>query len=84
MSINGLDEYDFEKHTIEDHLLKAAEISLKIKLEGSDPKKCWKNLREEHKCEIFGRLLKESNEHLEQIFPQQIQGLRYLISGFEG
>ncbi|MCL7386496.1 MAG: hypothetical protein LZ166_03075 [Thaumarchaeota archaeon] len=84
VSINGLDEYDFEKHTIEDHLLKAAEISLKIKLEGSDPKKCWKNLREEHKYEIFGRLLKESNEHLEQIFPQQIQGLRYLISGFEG
>jgi lysyl-tRNA synthetase class II len=26
VSINGLDEYNFEKHTIEDHLLKAVEI----------------------------------------------------------
>jgi acetoin utilization deacetylase AcuC-like enzyme len=62
-------------------LLKAAEIFLKIKPEGNDPKECWRSLREEHKYEIFNKL-KESNEYLEQIFPQQFGGLRCLTHPF--
>ncbi|RLA83054.1 MAG: hypothetical protein DRG31_06615 [Deltaproteobacteria bacterium] len=75
--INGLDDYRFKRHTIEDHLLKAAEVFLGIKLSKNDPKECWRNLREEDQYEVFRKLSKTAS--LDKLFPQQIKGLKSLL-----
>ena len=73
--VNGLSEYTFKKHSIEDHLLKAAEKLLKVKIDEEDPKEGWSKLRD-RQDEVF-RQLKDA-KNLDDIFPQQIKGLKLL------
>jgi len=74
--INGLDEILTDKHTIEDHLLKAAEI-LSIDVGDFDnSKEAWKSI-EHHHVEIF-KGLKEKRNIVGSVFPQQIKGCEYL------
>lgn len=83
MSINGLTEMPVEKHSIEDHLLKAAmslEI-IKVEEELKDSKRSWNSLEESQRDEIF-RKLKESSKLTKEIFPQQVRGCEYLRSSF--
>ena len=76
--INGLDEIHTDKHSIEDHLLKAAEI-LSIDVGDFDNSKAaWNSIKDRHE-EIF-KGLKEKREIVECVFPQQIKGCEYLKS----
>ena len=74
--VNGLDDYPFEKHSIEDHLLKAAERLLKIEVNERDPKKGWNKLKD-RQVELFRKL--KNIKNLNDIFPQQIRGLKMLL-----
>ncbi|HIE23453.1 MAG TPA: hypothetical protein EYP68_04405 [Candidatus Korarchaeota archaeon] len=73
--VNGLDEIQTEKHTVEDHLLRASEVfGIEIgNFENS--KDAWRRMRNYHE-EIFVKL-KKSRE-IEEIFPQQFRGCEYL------
>lgn len=62
--INGLDDIPTERHAIEDHLIKIAKIEVK----GSS-KTTWWNLNQDKKDE----------KTVKQIFPQQIEGCKYLM-----
>ena len=74
--INGLDEIHTDKHTIEDHLLKVAEM-LSIEVEDfENSKEAWKSI-EHHHVEIF-KGLKEKRNIVGSVFPQQIKGCEYL------
>ena len=73
--VNGLDEYSFKRHTIEDHLLKAAEELLGVKISSEDPKEGWKELKN-RQYEVFKRMKDISD--IEDIFPQQVKGLKCL------
>ncbi|MEA2032327.1 MAG: hypothetical protein U9N41_01945 [Euryarchaeota archaeon] len=76
--INGLDEIHTDKHTIEDHLLKVAEM-LSIKVEDFETsKEAWKSIERRH-VEIF-KGLKEKRNIVGSVFPQQIKGCEYLKS----
>ena len=76
--INGLDDIHTDKHTIEDHLLKAAEmLSIGINDLG-DSKEAWKSIEYHHE-EVF-KGLKEKRNIVESVFPQQIRGCKYLKS----
>ena len=76
--INGLDEIHTDKHSIEDHLLKAAKI-LSIEVEDfENSKEAWKSI-ERHHVEIF-KGLKEKRNIVGSVFPQQIKGCEYLKS----
>jgi len=77
--INGLEEISTKKHTVEDHLLKAAQPLLKTptKIE-DDPKTAWKRLKQQH-GQIYQKL-REKLSLIRQIFPQHIKGLRLLTA----
>lgn len=75
--INGLDEIQTTKHSIEDHLLKAAEI-LSIDVGDFDNSKAaWKSINHDRQLKIF-KGLKEKRKIVESVFPQQIKGCEYL------
>jgi len=75
--INGLDEILTDQHTIEDHLLKAAEIlSIDVGNFGNS-KKAWHSVTIERQLKIFEEL-KTKGKRLESIFPQQVKGCEYL------
>jgi len=79
MVINGLDEIHTDKHSIEDHLLKAAEI-LSIDVGDFDNSKAaWKSINHDRQLKIF-KGLKEKRKIVESVFPQQIKGCEYLKS----
>jgi len=73
--VNGLDEYNFKRHSIEDHLLKAAEKLLGSKVSTEDPKEGWKELKN-IQDEIFENLKERCK--IEDVFPQQVKGLKLL------
>lgn len=74
--INGLDEIHTDKHSIEDHLLKAAGM-LKIEVGDSEnSKEAWNSIKDRHE-DIF-KELKKKRKIVEGVFPQQIQGCKYL------
>ena len=74
--LNGLDK--FEKHSIEDHLVKCAEEFLKVKIDDKkDPKKVWKGLTREQQEEIFKKL-KERKNKAYLIFPQHFEAFKFL------
>jgi len=76
--INGLDENPTDKHTIEDHLLKAAKI-LSIGIEDfGNSKEAWNSIEYHHE-KVF-KELKARRKILESVFPQQIRGCEYLKS----
>jgi len=71
--INGLDDIPTERHAIEDHLIKIAKIEVK----GSS-KTTWWNLNQDKRDEVF-KILKKDEKAVKQIFPQQIEGCKYLM-----
>lgn len=79
--INGLDELPFEKHMVEDHLLKAAKILLGEQIDNvfsksRDAKEAWKKLYR-YREDIY-RKLKIDKKLLETVFPQQVRAMRIL------
>ncbi len=75
--INGLDEIHTDKHSIEDHLLKAAEM-LSIDVgDFENSKEVWNSINHDRQLKIFNEL-KEKRKMVESVFPQQIQGCNYL------
>jgi len=84
--INGLDSPHFKKHTVEDHLLKAMELSSggdeveKILREsGYDPKDAWWNkLEKRRQYEIIEGLFEMEKESLRDIFPQHFEAFGFL------
>ena len=77
--INGLDEILTDQHTIEDHLLKAAEM-LSIDVGNfENSKKAWQSVTIERQLKIF-KDLKTKGKRLERIFPQQVKGCESLKS----
>lgn len=80
--ISGLDEAPHSKHTVEDHLLMAAERLLgreSVPSGVSDPKRAWAILRDRHD-EVFARLLRVNRDLLREVFPQHIRALEFLSS----
>jgi len=74
--INGLDEIRTDQHTIEDHLLKAAEI-LSIDVGNfENSKKAWQAIPE-RQLKIF-KELKTKGKLVGTIFQQQVKGCEYL------
>ncbi len=84
--ISGLDGVPYPKHTVEDHLLMAAERLLGEESVPSgvrDPKRAWAILRERHD-EIFARLLGANRDLLRELFPQHIRALEILHAANSG
>ena len=80
--ISGLDESPYLKHTVEDHLLMAAERLLGRESVPSgvrDPKRAWAILRDRH-GEVFAWLLRVNRDLLRELFPQHIRALEFLSS----
>ena len=75
--VNGLDEVKTKKHAIEDHLLKAAK-TLGVEI-GSfeNSKDAWRTLDRGDREYVFRRL-KEDKRIVEDVFPQQVRGCKYL------
>jgi hypothetical protein len=74
--INGLDEIGENKHSIEDHLLKAAgEVSINVgRFETA--KEAWKALSNDQQLKVY-KELKAHRKLLESVFPQQVLGCQY-------
>lgn len=73
--VNGLDEVKTAKHSIEDHLVKAAEGLINFgQFETS--KDAWKSVKEHH-LDVFKRL-KDDLDSIHRIFSQQFKGLSML------
>ena len=70
--INGLDEIHTAKHTIEDHLVKAAGIEISC-----SSKEAWNRLSKNEQENIFRRL-KGDRRRIESLFPQQVAGCKRL------
>ena len=77
--INGLDDIRTDKHSIEDHLLKAADEMLSIDIgDFENSKAAWKSINHNLQLEIFNAL-KNNREMVKRVFPQQVQGCGYLM-----
>ena len=75
--INGLDEIHTDKHSIEDHLLKAAEkVSIAVG-DFENAKAAWKSLSNDQQLKIF-KELREHRKLVEAVFLQQVQGCQYI------
>jgi len=72
--VNGLEDVDTERHTIEDHLMKGLQMETK----GSS-KDSWNSLSRDKKKD-FLRRLKDRPEVIEKLFPQQIAACKCLVS----
>jgi len=83
VAISGIDEFGTAKHSIEDHLLKAAMtfnvggIQWCLDVRG-DSKEEWMSIAPHH-LEVFG-LLRGSYKSVCEVFPQQVKGLK-CVSG---
>jgi|LGVE01.1.fsa_nt_gb hypothetical protein len=75
--INGLDEIRTDQHTIEDHLLKAAEILSLDVGDFENSKKAWQSIISERQLKIF-KELKAKRKLVRTIFPQQVKGCEYI------
>ena len=77
--INGLSDVMSERHTIEDHLLQAANRFLDVDISDVVDSKdfWWKRLRDIHD-EVYNRLRTAGREEISRIFPQQFEGLKFL------
>jgi len=76
--INGLDDIRTGKHSIEDHLLKAAEMRSVDIGDFENSKAAWKSINHNLQLEIFNAL-KNNREMAKRVFPQQVQGCGYLM-----
>ena len=73
ITINGIEDKRFTKHTIEDHLLQLAEKIGLIKIkEKINPKETWIKLSKE-KQEITLKAIRQSK--IKEIFPQQVEAI---------
>ena len=80
--INGLEDTHTDKHSIEDHLLKAAEkVSIQVG-DFKNSKAAWWSINNKQQEEIF-RKLKEHRKLVESVFPQQVLGCQYLEGNIE-
>jgi len=70
--VNGLSEVCTDKHSIEDHLTKAAGIEVK-----GNSKDSWETLKSKHEEEVF-RKFKRKRKEIEKLFPQQVSGFKRL------
>ena len=78
--INGLDEIHTDRHSIEDHLLKAAAM-LSIDVgDFENSKEAWESITHDRQLKIY-KELKEKRKMVESVFPQQVQGCNYLMEG---
>jgi len=83
VAINGLDASPYSKRTIEDHLLEAAKRLLesneveRLTQGSSDPKDAWNRLHR-IQSKVYKYIVNMPVEELEQLFPQQMRGLREL------
>jgi len=76
--VNGLADIQTDKHSTEDHFLKAAEmISIEVG-EFENSKKAWESITHDERLKIF-KELKANRELMEGVFPQQVQGCNYLM-----
>jgi hypothetical protein len=78
--INGLDEIHTDKHSIEDHLLKAAKM---LSIDAGDfgnSKAAWKSITHDRQSKIY-KELKAHRKLVESVFPQHVQGCNYLMEG---
>jgi hypothetical protein len=76
--INGLDEIDTDKHCIEDHFV---EVAKRLSIDVGDFKKskeAWESLGQDQRLKIF-KELKAHRKLVESVFPQQVQGCKYLM-----
>ena len=70
-----VDYGSFAKHTIEDHLLLAAqELNFTIPSNVKDPKEAWRTLSKEVQYKIF-KALADNNNLFRRSFPQHINVL---------
>ncbi len=75
--INGLDEIYTDKHSIEDHFLKAAEkVSIAVG-DFENAKAAWKSFSNDQQLKIF-KELREHRKLVEAVFLQQVQGCQYI------
>ncbi|RLG49654.1 MAG: hypothetical protein DRO00_09735 [Thermoproteota archaeon] len=87
VSINGLDASPYNMHMIEDHLLEAARMLLghneveRLTRGSSDPKDAWKRLHQKY-IDVYRHIVNMPKDELEQLFPQQMRGLRELMDPF--
>jgi hypothetical protein len=79
IAINGLDEIASKRHCIEDHLVKTSHRILGIPLSPKDldSKMIWETKLRDRQDQVFNKL-KEERNLLDDIFPQQIEGLTVL------
>jgi len=83
VAISGLDDDRFEKHTIEDHLLRLAEdlgvVSLPRVVE--DPKRLWgsENVKDKHH-QVYEAIIQRRGD-VERVFPQHVVAFRELVEG---
>lgn len=70
--VNGLEEVCTDKHSIEDHLTKAAGIEVT-----ENSKQSWNSLSRNERKDIF-RGLKGKRKVIEELFPQQVSGCAWI------
>lgn len=78
--INGLNNILVRKHTIEDHLIKAAinlNFTNEVTEEIESSKDIWYALSKDHKNEVLKKLA-ESRTQTKSFFPQQVMACEYL------
>ena len=79
MVVSGTGDRRFTRHTIEDHLLAAAEEPGKHQLQSSvDPKEEWRQIPKEKQQEILATLARNPSL-AEKHFKQHIKALRHAI-----
>ena len=73
--VNGLDEIETNKHTIEDHFIKGAKIfGIKVG-KFSNSKDAWKRLKDDEKVKVY-KGLKENRKIIEDVFPQHFKAFK--------
>ncbi len=77
--INGLNEIEYKRHTIEDHLLQAANQFFDVNIsDARDSKDVWWNRLKEIHDKVYNRLKRVGKGEISKIFPQQFEGLSLL------
>ena len=84
IAINGLSDSRFSRHTVEDHLLAAAEALGLVSLEHGvlDSKEAWKSMSRSMQLKVLGELVAR-RELVEKAFPQQVDVLKRILGESE-
>ncbi|MDI6885503.1 MAG: hypothetical protein QMD22_03985, partial [archaeon] len=76
--VNGLADIQTDKHSTEDHFLKAAKMLSMDVRDFENSKKAWESITHDERLKIF-KGLKGKRKMVESVFPQQVQGCNYLM-----